>query len=120
MSQMKIKKEDPTIIIIEKIIEETPTKDLNVLTVKKIAQYLSLSENLVTKKYKRKRNINLSKLIFCKRMQKAFFLLKNKSELSIEEISNVVGYDDTEYFGKITKRIFGKTPSEIKNKNKKN
>ena len=113
-------REDTVITTIEKIIEETPTKDLKHLSVKGLAKKNNLNKNSLTKQFKKKRNYNISKLIFYKKIQKAHELLKRDSDLSIKGIANTVGYKKTEYFGEIIKKIFSKTPSEIRTKSKKN
>jgi YesN/AraC family two-component response regulator len=95
--------EDTVITSLEKIIEDTPTKDLNVLSVKTLAQRLGLSKNIISQYFKRKRNFKLSRLIKYKKIQKGYYLLKNNSELSVEEISITVGYEKTEYFSELIK-----------------
>jgi YesN/AraC family two-component response regulator len=111
--------EDTVITSLEKIIEDTPTKDLNVLSVKTLAQRLGLSKNIISQYFKRKRNFKLSRLIKYKKIQKGYYLLKNNSELSVEKISITVGYEKTEYFSELIKKTYGKAPSEIKNEVKK-
>jgi YesN/AraC family two-component response regulator len=111
--------EDTLATTIEKIIEKTPTKELKVLSVKKISNTVNKNENIIRKIYKKKRDFNLSKLIFYKKIQKAIILMERNNDLSIKEISKIIGYEKTEYFCLIIKKIFGKTPSEIKNKYKK-
>ncbi len=67
---MKIR-EDTVITTIEKVIEKTPTKDLKVLSIKELSKKIDLNENSITKQFKKKRNFNISKLIFYKKIQKA-------------------------------------------------
>ena len=111
--------EDTAITTIEKIIDETPTRDLKILSVKRISNIIGRNEIAVRKIYKRKRDLHLSKLIFYKKIQKGYILLKSKPNLNIKDISNIVGYEKAEYFRKLIKKIFGKTPSEIRNDCKK-
>ncbi len=111
-------REDTINTTIEKIIDKTPTKDLKILSVKELSKKVDSNENIIYKQYKNKRHFCISKLIFYRKLQKAYGLLKTNSDLSIKEISNTIGYKKTEYFGQIIKKTFGKTPSEIRNKNK--
>ena len=84
-----------------------------------MAQRLGIDKNIISQYFKRKRNFKFSKLIKYKKIQKGYYLLKNNPELSVEEISHIAGYEDSKYFGEIMKKIFGKTPSQIKNESKK-
>ncbi len=107
-------REDTINTTIEKIIDKTPTKDLKILTVKKISEEIGKNDIAVRKAYKRKRGFHLSKLIFYKKMQKGYTLLKDNPELTINKISNIVGYVKPETFRSMVKKNFEKKPSEIK------
>ncbi len=111
--------EDTVIASIEKIIEKTPTRELKNLTVQKLSNIVGFNEKTLRQKYQRKRGFHLSKLIFHKKLQKAYELLKNYKKMRVEDISNIIGYEKTESFRKVIKNTFGKTPSQIKNTSKK-
>ncbi len=47
-------------------------------------------------------------------MHCALKLIKNKEKFSIQDILNITGYKDSEYFSKIFKAYYKKTPLEVK------
>lgn len=112
-------REDTLNTTIEKIIDKTPTKDLKILSVKEISKQIGKNDVAVRKNYKRKREIHLSKFIYHKKIQKSYTLLKNNFDLSIKDISNIIGYEKIENFRNAFKKYFGKTPSETRTRCKK-
>jgi AraC-like DNA-binding protein len=48
------------------------------------------------------------------RLEKASFLLKKNKEISIKEISKLVGYEDAYYFSKLFKKYYDISPVQFK------
>ncbi len=98
---------------LKKIIDMAATDEIKKLTMKELANMVGLNENLLSQLFKRKRDFNLSKLIYYKKIQKAYDLLKTNPHISVGEIAFIAGYEKTEYFSELIKKHFGKTPSQI-------
>lgn len=109
--------------------KEAPEKHNMIEDIKKYVAYnfrqdISLNE-LATHKYflnpsylsrlfKAETGLNFSKYLIKYRMERAQELLGNTS-FKINEISDIVGYNDTSYFIQTFKREFGRTPEQYRN-----
>ena len=76
-----------------------------------ISKRLKQKNYTITRVLKKKTGYNFNKLLKNKRLQIAEELLK-KSKLSIEQISQGIGYKDTSHFYKIFKKKYNCTPKE--------
>jgi AraC-like DNA-binding protein len=63
--------------------------------------------------FKNELNIGVSKYILKRRMHRAKKLLKT-TDLSITEISHSVGFSDYNYFSKVFKKIYGRSPKSYR------
>lgn len=80
------------------------------LTVSSIAKEFFYVPSYLTRLFKKYASVNPNKYITKIRMEKAVNLLSNR-ELSIEQISVLVGYKNPFYFSKEFKRYYGVSPS---------
>lgn len=80
------------------------------LSVKQLAEYVSMHENYFSVLFKRKTGDNLIAYLHKLRVEEAKRLLRS-SQLSIQDIGHRVGFESDNYFIKIFKRITGKTPN---------
>jgi two-component system response regulator YesN len=110
--------EDTVITTVEKIINGTPTEKINVLSVKMMSEQVGMKENTLSKQFKRKRGYAISKLLTSKKPEKAVKIIKTMPCKKISEISKMSGYENAEYFCRIIKKSFGKTPTEIRKEDK--
>lgn len=78
-----------------------------------MAEELSLSRSRLQHIYNDTFGVSISKDIIASRNDKARDLLKNP-ELSISEISSIVGYGNPSYFNRQFKSAFGMTPTEYR------
>ncbi len=83
------------------------------ITLEDVAAHLNLTANYLSRVLKKQTCQNFIDLITEKRIQKAKELLLQN--LSIKEITYLVGFNSQNYFTKIFKKIVGVTPSEYKN-----
>ena len=79
------------------------------LSVKTIEKNANVSKSVLYKKFHEEFGCTLSEFINRRRIDTAKLLLK-KNELSIEEISQRLGYSNASYFGKIFKKNEGISP----------
>ena len=84
------------------------------LTVKKVAHEVGLSPDYLTRLFKKELGVNIITYINRKRIYNSLELLKN-TNLSIEEIGDLIGLSNTSYFYTIFKREIGVSPKQYRN-----
>ena len=108
----KVKAEDPFITSVVKIIEENMCEaDFNV---KKLATELNMSQPTLYRKVKQSTDFTIIELIRGVRMRKAAVLLKQKI-YAVQEVVEMVGYNDIPTFRRHFVDAFGTTPSTYSN-----
>ncbi|REE87445.1 two-component system response regulator YesN [Paenibacillus taihuensis] len=78
-----------------------------------VATRFHMDAAYLSKLFKSITNENFTEYVTRKRMEKACELLKS-SENKINEISELVGYENQRYFSQVFKRFTGQTPSEYR------
>lgn len=81
------------------------------VTLKEIAGHFSYHPNYISSLLHKELGKTFSKIVLEKRMDRAVILLKG-TDLSIEEISSMLGYSNTSNFYKAFREFYGKTPRE--------
>lgn len=84
------------------------------LTVKKLAYEIGLSPDYLTRLFKKELGVNIITYINRKRIYTSLNLLKN-TNLSIEEIGDLIGLNNTSYFSTLFKREIGISPKQYRN-----
>lgn len=84
------------------------------LTVKRVAQEVSLSPDYLTRLFKKELGVNIITYINRKRIHTSLELLKN-TNLSIEEIGDLIGLSNTSYFYTMFKWEIGVSPKQYRN-----
>ncbi len=107
-SEEKAKMEDPFICSVVKIIEENMAEAD--FSVKKLASELNMSQPTLYRKVKQSTDFTIIELIRGVRMRKAATLLKQKI-YAVQEVVEMVGYNDIPTFRKHFVDTFGTTPS---------
>lgn len=87
----------------------------NDISLEDIAKEVNLSSYYFSRFYKSETGINFSDKLIGIRIEKAKELLK-EPDVSVKEVSFMVGYSDPNYFSKLFKKITGYTASEYKKK----
>ena len=100
--------ENPFIASVIKIIEENLCE--SDFSVKKLAADLNMSQPTLYRKVKQSTDFTIIELIRGVRMRKAAQLLKLK-QYSVQEVVEMVGYNDIPTFRKHFVDTFGTTPS---------
>ena len=80
------------------------------LSLSQLAEHVGLSEAYLSKAFRREVGMTVSQYIAHLRCTQAAEMLRN-SDISIQEISDYVGYPDNNYFVKVFKSYHGVTPS---------
>lgn len=83
------------------------------ITLEQMAQRLNINPNYLSELFKRESNIGFVEYVNRIRIDKAKELLQ-KSDLTVEQISEQVGFASPSYFSRLFKRVVGKTISEYR------
>lgn len=84
------------------------------ITVKRVAHEVGLSPDYLTRLFKKELGVNIITYINRKRIYTSLELLKN-TNLSIEEIGDLIGLSNTSYFYTLFKREIGVSPNQYRN-----
>lgn len=104
----EVKKEDPFISSVIKIVEENICEAD--FSVKKLAAEMNVSQPTLYRKVKQSTDYTIIELIRGVRMRRASVLLKTK-QYAVQEVAEMVGYNDIPTFRKHFVDTFGTTPS---------
>jgi len=85
----------------------------NSLTVKDLADLLSLSERQANRVIKRLTGLSCLQFIREIRLQRAYRLLESRKYQTIAEVAFAVGFENASYFTRIFNERFGKKPSQL-------
>lgn len=85
------------------------------ITLDDLADHFYLSKPYLSKYIKEKAGITFSEMVKLVRMKKAKALLKG-SNMTVENISLTIGYQNVEHFNRLFKRDTGLTPLQYRNK----
>ncbi len=80
--------------------------------VEKLARKVAMSPPILYKKIKAVSNMSVNEFVKSLRLKKAACLL-TETNLTVNEVSFMVGYNDRKYFSREFKKQFGKNPSEF-------
>ncbi len=101
--------------IIGKAKEYIKRNYANEITVKELANHFSVNPNYFSTIFKQETGVTLTNYLKDTRIQKACDLLRN-THSTINEIAQIVGYEDTQYFYRVFKKTLGITPLEYRNR----
>ena len=83
------------------------------LSLTEISSYFSVSESYLCILFKKAFSTTVNQYLIDLRIQKAIYYLKNTNK-KIKEISELVGYRDSNYFIRIFKKNIGITPADYR------
>ena len=75
---------------------------------------LSVSEEHLSRTFKKEITFGFSEYITLIRLQKAEHMLKNEPSRAITEVAYACGFNDSNYFSYKFKKAYGLTPSEVR------
>ena len=79
-----------------------------------VAKMLSVSEEHLSRTFKKEISFGFSEYITLIRLQKAEHMLKNEPSRSVTEVAYACGFNDSNYFSYKFKKAYGITPSEAR------
>ncbi len=95
------------------VIDYVDTNYMKELTLDKIGAEFDISPNYLSRKFKKKTGKNFVQYINDKRMERAVEMLES-TDMTVVKISELVGFNDQQYFHKLFKRYYGVTPIEFR------
>lgn len=84
------------------------------LSLNSVAEHFGMSPWYFSKVFGKKVGIQFSQYLLNIRMEEAAYLLKN-TNLKIYEVATRVGYNNTDQFSRMFKKVIGKSPKDYKN-----
>lgn len=98
---------------IRRVLEHIRLNYSQKLSLSELGRIAALSDSHLTKQFKKELGMTIFQYIAHLRCKKAAELLR-ESTASVQEISSFVGYEDSNYFVKVFKKQYQKTPSEYR------
>ena len=108
-----ISKKKSSTDMVQQTIDYICTHYAQVLTVKSIADHISISESRLSHLFREKTGVTVIDFITRTRIEKACDLLKDPDQ-RISDVAYAVGFNDQHYFSNVFRRITGKTPREYR------
>lgn len=99
--------------LIQQIIAEIQENDTRGISLTDLSHKYKISTGYLSKMIKKELNLSFSEYLMVRRIQKAKKLLED-DKLSIDAISEMVGYNDYFYFIKVFKKATGISPSKYR------
>ncbi|MBR5497110.1 MAG: AraC family transcriptional regulator [Clostridia bacterium] len=87
------------------------------ITLSSLAKKFSVSSEHFSRIFKKETGLGFSKYLNSLRLQYAEQLLKNDKEKNITQIAQYCGFDDSNYFSKKFKEVYGVSPKKVQKKN---
>ena len=94
-----------------KYIQENYTSTIRLA---EVAKMLSVSEEHLSRIFKKEITFGFSEYITLIRLQKAEHMLKNEPSRAVTEVAYACGFNDSNYFSYKFKKAYGVTPSEVR------
>ena len=91
-----------------------PVKELKDLTVADIARHLDVSHSYLSRKFKVERLFSLRDYLFREKMARSVSMLLEKTDLTIPEVAEKIGFFDADYFAYVFKHYFGISPGRYR------
>ena len=104
--------------VIEKAVAYIRANFAKNITLSSIARMFSVSPEHFSRMFKKETGLGFSKYLNSLRMQYAEQLLKNSDNKNITQIAESCGFEDSNYFSKKFKEIYGVSPKKVQKKNK--
>ena len=94
-----------------KYIQENYTSTIRLAD---LAKMLSVSEEHLSRLFKKEITFGFSEYVTLIRLQKAEHMLKNEPSRAITEVAYACGFNDSNYFSYKFKKAYGITPSQLR------
>ncbi|NOU17764.1 MAG: helix-turn-helix transcriptional regulator [Bacteroidales bacterium] len=99
----------------QKILAFIEQNYLNIFTITDIADYIGVTESTISREFQKNKLCSPKRLLMYFKVMHSVELLK-RTGLKIKEIANLSGFTNEQRFIECFIRVFGKSPSEFRNK----
>ncbi len=110
------KKQSSGSAFVEETVKYIQENYMNKITLADIATIHSVSEEHLSRTFKKETGFGFSEYLTLVRLQKAEYMLKNEPGKSVCEIAYSCGFNDSNYFSDRFKKAYGVAPSRAKPK----
>lgn len=114
-NQSEIVRQDRNTIV-ERAVKYIQENYMTTIRLSDIAKMLSVSEEHLSRTFKKEISFGFSEYVTLIRLQKAEHMLKNEPSRAITEVAYACGFNDSNYFSYKFKKTFGVTPSQVRDK----
>jgi len=90
------------------------TGDMDAMTLTDMAKYLSVSPEHLSRTFKKETGFGFNEYVNLVRLQKAYVMLKHENGKSVSEVAYSCGFNDSNYFSVIFKKMYGEKPSDVR------
>lgn len=108
----KVVQENNTIV--QEAIKYIQENYASTIRLAEVAKMLSVSEEHLSRTFKKEITFGFSEYVTLIRLQKAEHMLKNEPSRAITEVAYTCGFNDSNYFSYKFKKAYGITPSEVR------
>lgn len=88
--------------------------DFKSLTVSKMAKRFNVNRCYLSRKFKKDKEFTVCEFLVREKLFRSIGMLKEDTQLTIKEISEKLGFANSNYFSRIFKRHFGTTPGRYR------
>lgn len=100
--------------IIDAAIKYIQSNYMSTIRLVDVAKMLSVSEEHLSRTFKKETTFGFSEYITLIRLQKAEHMLKNEPSRAVTEVAYACGFNDSNYFSYKFKKAYGMTPTEVR------
>ncbi|MBM6614668.1 helix-turn-helix transcriptional regulator [Desemzia sp. RIT804] len=110
-SLLLTKEEQEKISLVDEVVHYLENNYMEDITVNQIAHHFYTSPASLSRMFKDRTGETLINYLIQLRLSKAKEIIEEDMEISIRQISKLVGYEDAYYFSKLFKKYYGKPPT---------
>ena len=100
--------------IVQAAIKYIKENYMSTIRLSEVAKMLSVSEEHLSRTFKKEITFGFSEYITLIRLQKAEHMLKNEPSRAVTEVAYACGFNDSNYFSYKFKKAYGLSPSEVR------
>lgn len=107
-------KEKTESLIVEKAVKYIQKHYADNLSLSDVAKYCFVSDEHLSRKFKKETGFGFNEFVNIYRLRKADLWLRNDPKAKISEIATNCGFNDSNYFSKVYKKVYKISPKEAK------
>lgn len=100
--------------IVDTAIKYIQSNYMSTIRLADVAKMLSVSEEHLSRTFKKEITFGFSEYVTLIRLQKAEHMLKNEPSRAVTEVAYACGFNDSNYFSYKFRKAYGMTPSEVR------